>query len=490
MSVKPLITLLFLLTVSTVLLFIAAVFPSNGITIAGNFRLKFISPEEIFTGSETHYADISKILQNNALLNDSLVTGLSDTCDFSSADTIRANADSLRKMICTIQFPGNDATILYSAFRAFDRAVKSSKPVRIMHYGDSQIEGDRMTSFLRNRLQKKFGGMGPGMIPLKQVYDFSFSTIQKNSENWHRYTLYGKKDTSLTHNRYGVLASFCRFSTSGPDSTNEKILHEAWVSFSPSAFGYPNTRTFSMCRVFYGYNTEPFVTELYQDEVLTDADMYPASNSIQTIRWKFDHPVKRIKLVFKGTSSPDFYGIALDGQSGIAIDNIPMRGNAGLIFTRMNRELMQRQFRELNVKMILLQFGGNIVPHIVDDYSYYKKKFEAQLKEIRRIAPDAAVIVIGVADMSIQEGDHFVSYPNIEQVRDALKNASFDAGVAYWDLFEAMGGKNSMPSWVFADPPLASSDFVHFNPEGARIIANMFYNALIFEYNRYKSMNK
>jgi hypothetical protein len=49
-----------------------------------------------------------------------------------------------------------------------------------------------------------------------------------------------------------------------------------------------------------------------------------------------------------------------------------------------------------------------------------------------------------------------------------------------------MGGKNSMPSWVFANPPLASSDFVHFNTRGARIIANMFYNSLMYEYNLYK----
>jgi hypothetical protein len=32
------------------------------------------------------------------------------------------------------------------AFRAFENASSSSKPVRVLHYGDSQIEGDRITS--------------------------------------------------------------------------------------------------------------------------------------------------------------------------------------------------------------------------------------------------------------------------------------------------------------------------------------------------------
>jgi hypothetical protein len=61
------------------------------------------------------------------------------------------------------------------------------------------------------------------------------------------------------------------------------------------------------------------------------------------------------------------------------------------------------------------------------------------------------------------------------------------ADAVYWDMFEAMGGRNSMPSWVFADPPLASSDFVHFNVRGSKIIAQMFYNSLIYEYNLYKT---
>jgi lysophospholipase L1-like esterase len=58
-----------------------------------------------------------------------------------------------------------------------------------------------------------------------------------------------------------------------------------------------------------------------------------------------------------------------------------------------------------------------------------------------------------------------------------MKKATLDANAIYWDMYKAMGGKNSMPSWVFADPPLCSKDFVHFNARGAKIIANMFYNA-------------
>ena len=58
------------------------------------------------------------------------------------------------------------------------------------------------------------------------------------------------------------------------------------------------------------------------------------------------------------------------------------------------------------------------------------------------------------------------SYPGLEPVRDALKNAHLESGFAFWDLYEAMGGHNSMPSFVHSDPPLASTDYIHFSQPG------------------------
>jgi lysophospholipase L1-like esterase len=491
MSIRPVITFLFVLSVLTILLILSAVFPSQGIHI-GKFSLRFATPHDIFSSVEEGYADISDIINTNETLNDSLISLLSTTPEEEIMDTVRANADSLRKSIPRLKFARNSTKKkLYKAFAAFDQASTASKPVRIMHYGDSQIEGDRITSYVRNKLQAKFGGMGPGLVPVEQVYDFSFSILQETSPGWERYTLYGTIDTTLAHKRYGALANFCRFTpygSSGGKGTDAN--HEAWVSFAPSGYSYSNTKHFQQCRVFFSHNTKPFMAEIYEDGALADADMYPASSSLKTIKWLFDQPVSDIKIVFRGEDSPDIYGIALDGVNGIAVDNIPMRGNSGLIFTKMDSKLLKAHFEELNVKLIILQFGGNIVPHVINDYSYYEKLFYNQLAELRQLLPDVAIIVIGVADMSVKERSRYVSYPNIEKVRDALKKASFRADAAYWDVYEAMGGKNSMPSWVFADPPLASSDFVHFNPRGARLIANMFYNALLYEYNQYTHQSK
>lgn len=490
MSVRPYITLLFILTVLTILFVASSFFPENGISVFGLFRFNFPSVQSILEPRKIEYADISGIIKKNALINDTIIAGLAENehTQSDTIDTLRANADSLRHSIRFLEFPDNNHKILYPVFRSFDNAVRNRKVVRIMHYGDSQIEGDRITSVLRHKLQEKFGGMGAGLVPVEQLYDFSYSLRQKTSDNWKRYTLYGNCDTTIDRNRYGALASFCRFTTKDTSLVSDKQndANEAWIAFSASPYAYQNTKKFQQCRIFYGNNNQPFVTELYQGKTLSDADMYPPSSSLKIIRWKFDKPVSSIRIIFKGSQSPDFYGIALDGLSGIAVDNIPMRGSSGLVFNKMDRKLLHDIYRELNVKLIIMEYGGNTVPYLTRDYSYYEKLFSAQLKRLHEVVPDAAIIVIGVADMSTKEKDKYVSYPNIEKVRDALKNAAFNSNAAYWDMYEAMGGKNSMPSWVFANPSLASSDFVHFNARGAKIIGQMFYNALLYEYNLYK----
>ncbi len=475
---RPSGVLFFLLLVFGLLFAIAFIFPTEGIQLSENIKIDFYSKNDILGSNTVKYADIHKILDQQKLLNDTVITAMA------LGDSIRKiSADSLSKSITQIEYPPNDGTLLYSFFKSLRNLPSSGELIRIMHYGDSQIEDDRITSLLRNRLQTKFGGSGVGLIPASQLYPYAFSMKQVSSDNWSRYIGFGRMDTGVKHNRYGALASFCSFTPAG---TTSRDTLEAWVRFEVSPYAYQNTKSFTQCRVFYGHNTEPFLNELHIDRQLADADFFPPSAEMGTIRWTLNSPAKELMLKFKGQSSPEIYGIALDAQKGIAVDNIPLRGCSGLFFTALDEALLASMYKELNVKLFILQFGGNFVPSGLENFTGYENWFYSQIIRIKKLCPSAKILVIGVADMSMKQKNSYISNPNVEKVRDALKSASFKAGAAFWDMYKAMGGENSMPSWVFADPPLASDDFVHFNPRGAKIMAQMFYNAFMLEYHKYE----
>ncbi|HEC44020.1 MAG TPA: hypothetical protein ENI20_14450 [Bacteroides sp.] len=481
--------LVFVFSVLAILFLVSIFFPREGIRINDRITLQFITLEEILGSDSIQYADISAILSSSQAINDSTYLAmLEDPVDETLLqDTVRVNEDSLKVLVYPIEYPGGDSTLLYPFFRKLRWLKSSGDKLRIMHYGDSQIEGDRMTSFIRYKLQDQFGGSGIGMQPPVSLYGYQISLRHTASDNWRRYTAFGKVDSTLQHNVYGALGSFARFSDYPDSLETDTTVSEAWISLKQSKRSFYRSRIFKNCILYYGNASSPVFFEVYTDGQLFDADYLESSEGLQTKSWSFEESPEELTIKFKSVCSPDFYGIALDPESGLSVDNIPMRGSAGLLFSRIDPDMLRQMYDSLNVKLLLLQFGGNVVPYITDNYTYYERWFYRELVTLKSLVPDLSIIVIGVADMSMKEKDKFVSYPNLENVRDALRSASFRADCAFWDMYSAMGGYNSMPSWVFAQPPLATSDFVHFNEKGARVLAEMFYNALIHDYNAYVS---
>jgi lysophospholipase L1-like esterase len=494
--VKPYKSLLFFLVVFIILLDISFFFPKDGIAI-GNLNLKFYTYDQLTTKDTIEYADISSILANSEMITDSALIAASDSLaktengeEEIGFDTIRADAKKLVASVQKLEFPDRDKTVLYPVFESLDNLQNNPELIRIMHYGDSQIEGDRITSVIRNKIQNKFGGGGVGLIPVLQPYEHSFSIEQENSDNWYRYTLYGKRDTTLPHSYYGVMGSFCRFTPVYDTASFSGENFEAWANYYSTNRAYSNTQNFSQISIYYSHNTEPFLMEVKLNGQTQDADFYPSSETVQRARFTFRENLKEIEINFMGEDSPNFYGVSLDKPTGVAVDNIALRGSSGLFFTKSDYQVMKDMFNMLNVKLIILEFGGNVVPYIGNNYGWYGRLFAKQIRTIRKALPDVPIIVIGLADMSKKQGNKYVTYENLEGIRDALRDATLSEGGVYWDMYEAMGGKNSMPSWVFAQPALAASDFVHFTSRGARIMGQMFYNAFIYEYNLYSKQKE
>ena len=58
--------------------------------------------------------------------------------------------------------------------------------------------------------------------------------------------------------------------------------------------------------------------------------------------------------------------------------------------------------------------------------------------------------------------------------------------VAFFNLYAAMGGANSMKQWVEGSPKLAGDDYTHPNGAGASRIASLVYDFLMKGYDRFQ----
>ena len=515
--IKPYKIFLLFFTILFLLLIVSIFFPKEGLEILPGLRLNFFSAEQVFFPKKVEYKDVIDILQERKSVDtvkkiDTIAVneGVVDTTEqeseaekITSTDTVKekteekkpdeiqrdkAQADKLSTIIHHLEYPNKDKTVLYPFFESLSSLKHNNELIRVLHYGDSQIEGDRITSFIREKFQKQFGGSGIGMFPavLRRKQNVSIDIL--TSDTWNTFTIKDKKNIPKEHHRFGILMSFSRFADFSA-SRQSNAIYEGWITIKKTNYSYPLTRRFKVFKIFYGYNRKPLITQKRYHDTTFDAEILSSSNQIELLEWSFLKAPESFTLIFQGEDSPDVYAFALDDEQGVAVDNIALRGSSGLEFTKTDGEFFKSMYKKLNVRLILLQFGVNVVPHIVDDYTYYEKRFYKQLQYIRSMNPGIPVVVMGLSDMSRKENDYYVSYPNIEKIRNAQKNAAFKAGCAFWDTYEAMGGHNSMPSWVFAEPPLAHKDFTHFTYRGSKLIARMLYNALMHDYNAFLDNN-
>lgn len=492
---KPIKSFLFIISVFSLLLIISYYFPKKGIKISENFTLTFFSIEKLFSNEKTKYADISDIINIEEIKIDTLVAELktdsaknSLSQDSFAVDSTKTSLKSIdideNIKVNFIEFPSGKENILAKFFDKLIKAKHSNNILRILHYGDSQIEGDRISSYLRYKLQNQFGGSGVGFLPAFQIYNYSVSMKQTNSNNWKRFTILDKNKTANQHKKYGIMSMYSRFTDSNANESDSTV-HESWIKFEKSNKTYNTNRKFVKCKMFFGNNTSPFIAELYQGDNLINVKTIMSKTGLDVISWDLKNEYNDVTFKFSGKDSPDFYGFSFEDNSGVLLDNFALRGSSGLDFTKIDFNSQKNIADKIDVGLIILQYGINIVKGEASDYKFYENWFYNQIVTLKKIYPKSEIIVIGLSDMSKKELDAYESYQNVEQILEAQKNAAFKANCAFWDLYKAMGGKNSMPSWVNSNPPLAAKDYTHFSYDGAKKVAEMFYNSFIYEYNKY-----
>ena len=176
-----------------------------------------------------------------------------------------------------------------------------------------------------------------------------------------------------------------------------------------------------------------------------------------------------IRLHGKGKA----YGVSLETPTGVMVDNIPMRGSSGVIFTRLESRSLSDYYSATNTRLIILQYGGNMIPQSSKKSTIdgYVKNLRTQINHLRRCAPYASILFIGPSDMSTRINGKMVTYPLVPYLDKKLQEMAQEEKIGYWSMYEAMGGKNSMVEWV--EKGLAGSDYVHFTRAGANKVGQM-----------------
>ena len=325
-----------------------------------------------------------------------------------------------------------DSRVFLAAFYAsLEEANKHV--VRVLHYGDSQIEEDRMTQQIREALQKRYGGSGVGLMPLAQTIPtrtvkqqlFMNDRLIQPAQGPKRYMVYAPKREQRKDGLYGVMGQVAEMNDS---LVNGSEVLTAVCTPQDSRNRYTKWQVFADSTIAY---------------------------------WLAGDTV-----VLSGQGK--VYGLSQESDTGVIVDNIPMRGCLGLVFTKMDSAQLATFYREQHVRLIIMQFGGNAIPFNETPATIQSivKGLRQQVRRLKRLAPDASILFIGPSDMLTQLDGEWQTYPMLPYMDQLLRKMALEEEIAYFSLFRWMGGEGSMKHWQ--DVGLAGSDGIHFMRSGAR----------------------
>ena len=412
-----------------------------------------------------------------SILQDSLLAEI-DTLGVLPTDSVVAQdtlsiQDSIpqkpQSVVPEVNVVNTDARAYLSAFYAALDSV-GSQPVRVVHYGDSQIEEDRITNVLRERWQKEYGGGGVGLIPLHQTIPTRTirqwisinDKVQSAQGGPKRYLVYGPRSMRLTESDdYGVMGQVAVMDSTLVKGSEDIVLHIEPIDKKRKPHNY-----FNRVRVW---------TDSVDGYILTqDTTLNPTSDSRHPLLYTLPDSCERCELHLQGKGH--VYGVSLETPTGVIVDNIPMRGCSGNIFTKIDSTQLSNFYRETNTRLIILQFGGNMIPQTENPSTisgYVRSTLRQQVRYIHACAPEASILFVGPSDMSTNIDGQMTTYPLVPYMDKLLKKMAAEEQIAYWSMYDAMGGKDSMVRWV--ENGLAGSDYVHFTRAGANNIGKKLY---------------
>ncbi len=471
-------TILFILGVFSLLAVVCMVFPKGGIEI----KLHFPSLASVLSPNDevVNLDDSLQHIEEDFIASlDSLPEMFENADSLAILDTLRFYKNFDSTSIARIYFPNNNFRKLSRFFAVLEENARSNGSMHILHYGDSQIELDRISGYIRHILQEKFGGNGVGMLPIVPLFQTT-AVGQMVSDSIPRYVASGTLRQRLSHNRYGILGQMAELN----GAVTLSYASRDWKQV------FEETKKFNRIRLFLGNNKSGFKATLSAEGVDSTLVLNEEIFGQSELSWSLDSYVSACSLKLKG--SAELYAVSLESTSGVTVDNIPLRGSAGTFFTSISSPLLKESMSALNVPMIILEYGGNAVPSITSlaAVENYKRDFIRQIKYLQNINPEAFILVIGPADMSTKINGTLRTWPYVEEVVQAMKEAALENGAAFWNMFDVMGGRNSMIQWVAHKPAWAAPDYIHFSPQGAKRIAEVLAESLLHYYEYYQFLQR
>ena len=339
--------------------------------------------------------------------------------------------------------------------------------LRIGHWSDSTLASDDMSSFIRRRLQTRFGDGGHGYVmPQDDIPHYVHRDVRTRSGGrWQNVPLVGSKTSD---GRYG-LGGWASIGLKG-----------AWAMVGTSGAGSEVGQHASRFFLYYRKSPRGAPLKVERDGVvIAEVDTFSEDEVDAHLVLDFPDGPQRIVTRVEGNPGARLYGMALERKGpAIIYDSFGILGVKARRFERINRVHWAESLKARPHALFIIQIGGNDLQawHRVKT-STYKRQFKQVIDLFQQARPEAACLIMSPHDHgSRTHGGVIKSYRGQAGIVAAQREVALDAGCAWFSMFEATGGLDSVAQ-MFRDKEIAA-DLRHLRRRGAKRLGHLFVDAL------------
>lgn len=337
------------------------------------------------------------------------------------------------------------------------------RPVRIAIFGDSFVEGDIVIGELRELLQSRYGGCGVGWIDAGNEQTALRTTFWADAKGLDEHMAmkhdgYDASRAALSMRYYTINAPVASFTGHGVKA-------------------YPHAARWQQATLFLKTNSGVTVSS-YDGGRSFERNIQPSQHvqtvSLPVVPAQADslHKYNPMNISFSVRGRGDIYGVALESADGVIVDNFSMRGESGVKLGRLPAATL-REFQALRpYDLIVLQYGANVIDSKTTDadLDWFRRGMGKTLAFLHSAVPDVPVLIVSTPDRGDRRDGEVCTMQSVHLLVGVQQQIAKEHHVAFYNLFEAMGGENSIARLYKKNH--CNKDLIHLTISGGKEVAH------------------
>jgi lysophospholipase L1-like esterase len=370
----------------------------------------------------------------------------------------------------SIQYAG-DSIQFESFYKKLDRLIfQGEGKVNVLHMGGSHVQAGTLS----NRMRENFHSLSDGLVADRGFF-FPYRMAHTNTPGNIKIRYTGDWEGCRNAHR----KHHCDWGVSGINASTTDTLSSLKIW------------SFNTDSVNYGFNRVKIFHQLSEDSYAIRPDSSYSISSITVdstasyTEIQFEQYYDTLKLeFFKLDTLQNHFtlqGISMETDyDGIVYNSIGVNGASVPSFLRC--EGFEAQLTAINPDLVIFGIGINDAykPSSSFDQAKFEAHYDTLITRIKAVNPDAALLFLTNNDSYYKRR---YANKNALKVREGMINLADRHQGACWDLFEIMGGLNSIKMWQNAG--LAKADKIHLTPQGYVLQADLLFDAIKQAYGDY-----